>query len=309
MNILKSLLISGLAITTFSCSAQDFKKTPGGLEYKVMTEGKGTRTANVGDIADLEIIFKIGDSTFVNTNQLNNNQPIEQMINAPSYKGDLFEGILLMKEGDKTEFRILADSMFAYMNQQRPPFVKEGAYATWDVTMHKLMTKEEKEKASKAKMAESVKKDEATILDYFFNNNTVVEGAPKVKGQKFAKGVEKQTAYKTADGLYYIYEKKGTGAQAENGKKVVVDYTGMKLDGTKFDSNVDPAFNHVSPFEFGLGSGQVIKGWDLMVAKMKVGDKVKVFIPSALAYGERGAGKDIKPFEVLVFEIELKEVK
>ena len=97
----------------------------------------------------------------------------------------------------------------------------------------------------------------------------------------------------------------GTGEQAREGATVAVHYTGWLLDGTKFDSSVDRG----TPFEFKLGQGRVIKGWDEGVATMRVGGKRELTIPPELAYGDRGAGAVIKPSDTLVFEIELLEVE
>lgn len=99
--------------------------------------------------------------------------------------------------------------------------------------------------------------------------------------------------------------KVGKGPAAKKGDKVSVHYTGRLLDGTKFDSSVD----RNEPFEFTIGEGGVIKGWDEGVPGMKKGGKRKLVIPSEMAYGKRGSPPKIPPDAPLEFEIELVEIK
>ena len=121
-----------------------------------------------------------------------------------------------------------------------------------------------------------------------------------------------QTAGKpmtTASGLQIIDSKEGTGASPKPGQTCVMHYTGWLYEngqkGKKFDSSVDRG----EPFEFPIGAGRVIKGWDEGVATMKVGGKRTLVIPPALGYGARGAGGVIPPNATLIFEVELLGVK
>jgi FKBP-type peptidyl-prolyl cis-trans isomerase len=93
----------------------------------------------------------------------------------------------------------------------------------------------------------------------------------------------------------------GNGAAPKNGQTVTVHYTGTFTNGQKFDSSVD----RNDPFSFVLGAGMVIAGWDLGVAQMKIGDKVKLTIPPELAYGREGYPGAIPPNATLIFEVEL----
>src|SRR3954469_4578408 len=110
-----------------------------------------------------------------------------------------------------------------------------------------------------------------------------------------------ETFTSTASGLKYLDIAAGTGAIAKQGQKATVHYTGWLTNGQKFDSSLD----RKEPFEFTLGQGMVIKGWDEGVAGMKVGGRRKLMIPAALGYGARGAGGVIPPNAELVFEVEL----
>ena len=109
----------------------------------------------------------------------------------------------------------------------------------------------------------------------------------------------------TPSGLKYTDLQTGDGPEAKSGQTVSVHYTGWLENGTKFDSSLDRR----SPFSFGLGGGQVIRGWDEVVAGMKVGGKRRLTIPADLGYGPRGAGGVIPPNATLIFEVELLGVK
>jgi len=97
----------------------------------------------------------------------------------------------------------------------------------------------------------------------------------------------------------------GTGAVAKDGQKVSVHYTGRLTDGTKFDSSVD----RNEPFEFVVGAGEVIGGWDAALGRMRTGDKVLLSVPPELGYGAGGYPGVIPPNATLVFEVELLAVR
>ena len=111
-------------------------------------------------------------------------------------------------------------------------------------------------------------------------------------------------ATKTIGGVSIQDLKVGGGATATSGKIVSAHYTGRFPDGAKFDSSYDAG----APIEFLLGSGKVIKGWDVGIEGMRVGGKRKLTIPPELAYGARGGGP-IPPNATLVFDVELMAVK
>ena len=109
----------------------------------------------------------------------------------------------------------------------------------------------------------------------------------------------------TPSGLKYIELEEGTGATPERGQTVVVHYTGTLENGNKFDSSRD----RNSPFEFKIGTGQVIKGWDEGLSTMKVGGRRQLIIPAELGYGSRGAGGVIPPNATMIFDVELLGIK
>ena len=111
------------------------------------------------------------------------------------------------------------------------------------------------------------------------------------------------------EGVKVTILREGNGEIAKAGDTVAMNYTGKLTDGTTFDSNMDPKFQHVEPFVFTIGAGMVIKGWDLGIAGMKIGEKRNLTIESSYAYGSSGAGGVIPPNATLFFDVELLAIK
>ncbi len=146
----------------------------------------------------------------------------------------------------------------------------------------------------------------AAVIFIAYRNNSLRAQAPAATTlTNPARPVDGIPILSTTSGLQFQNIKLGTGPAAAAGSTVSVHYTGWLEDGTKFDSSRD----RNAPFEFTLGAGRVIKGWDEGVEGMQVGGVRKLFIPSQLAYGERGVGDIIPPNANLVFEVELLEIK
>ncbi|TQI70034.1 peptidylprolyl isomerase [Gramella sp. Hel_I_59] len=152
--------------------------------------------------------------------------------------------------------------------------------------------------------AEAEAFDAAEAFNTFTSQKQEKEAEAK---QKAAAEVDKLAAgFKSTDsGLRYQIIQKGDGVQAEKGKNVSVHYKGQLADGTVFDSS----YKRNQPLEFPVGVGHVIPGWDEGIQLLQVGDKARMVIPSDLAYGERGAGGVIPPNAVLIFDVELMDVK
>lgn len=303
----KVSLVLSLAIIAMSACKESFKKGTEGLEYKIISSGKGD-------------VVKHGQFMQLQIAQLYNNGKIDSVISdtRTSPQGAAFEvldsanmpvsyyNILkLMKKGDSLVLRILVDSAFAKSPQGIPAIFKKGHYLYTTARLENIFaTREsadsartiamEKAQAKQKVLADQqLIKDDKTLVDYFAKNNIKAVKAPM--------------------GTYVQIITPGTGPNADTSVVVKTNYTGKTMDGKAFDSNTDPAFNHVAPFLVNmtndpmLGQG-VIPGWTDGLKLLNKGAIAKFYIPSSLAYGAQGAGQDIKPNEILVFDIEVVDI-
>jgi FKBP-type peptidyl-prolyl cis-trans isomerase FkpA len=274
------------------------KKTPNGFKYDLHKSGSGAKAA-IGDVVTFDMLVKSGDSVLFNT--MTTGQPSRaQLEDSNSNPDAFFKAVMgtlsILKVGDSATLYIPLDTF-----KVKPSGFEKAKVAEFTLTLRKVQTKTE---------MEARKKEQEAIM-------TAVQAAgPSFKAR--AKAVADSTAQiskafgagqlpanvKTVDGgLRIAVLKEGTGAQAKKGDAVFVNYYGCLKDGTNFDGS----FERGEPFIFPLGAGQVIPGWDAGLAQMKEGTTAILFVPAAMGYGERQAGK-IPANSDLVFYVELIKV-
>lgn len=273
--------------TTAPKAAAGFTKLPSGVSYKLVKDVPG-KNAIVSDFAEVHISTKIGDSVLFDSRKMNNNNPVPLQIQKPQFSGDVVEGFTYMSVGDSAIFTVAIDSI-KKRGAQLAPWMKDGMMLEYYVQMVSIKS-EAQTKADNEKKSSAQKTIDATLIEDYLKKNNIA-------------------AQKSASGLNYVITNPGTGENAKAGQSVTVNYTGTILDGKKFDSNVDSSFNHVQPFTFTLGQGQVIKGWDEGIALLKKGGKAKLFIPSHIAYGAQSPSPAIPANSVLVFEVEVVNIE
>jgi len=271
-------------------SLTEYNVTPGGLFYKYIEQGQSNKVAQIGDVATIHVEYRLGDSLIFTTAHINaEGEPVTEFLKAPQYRGDVNEGLLMMKPGDKMEFKCIVDSLAAQTNATLPAFVKSGDFATWTITMFDLKTADEYKKAQEDHKSLQAQKDDEIISQYLKKN--------------------KLNYIKSPAGVYIVIHEEGFDDSPVKGQKVTVNYTGKLLDGKVFDSNVDPQFKHVQPFTFTLLANQVIKGWDDAISMLRRKSKATLYIPSPLAYGSKSPSPDIPANSILVFDIEILDYK
>lgn len=261
-----------------------------GTDYRIVEDAPGTKYPAIGDFMEVHLNISVEDSVVFDTRVSMEGQPAPLQLQPTPFKGDLMEALTLFTEGDSAQVRLSVDTVLS-LGSPAAPWMKKGVgqKMVYSIRVVSVMTQEEKRVSDSIAASKQIEIDDKLIQDYLAKNNI--------------------KANKTASGLYYKITRKGEGANAEKGKQVSVNYTGMLMNGEKFDSNVDPQFGHVQPFEFSLGMGNVIKGWDEGIALLNKGAKATLYIPSNLAYGQRQQGPKIGPNSILIFEVELMDIK
>lgn len=266
-----------------------FKKTENGYYVKYHKKNKDGAQFVLEKVATLNIRYhaQIDGKDSILFESKKQNQPFQIMLREPMVKGDIFDALSTLHQGDSVTFMVNAKDFFLKTNQltELPKGVDSTTWMYFDIGVVKVQTKDElqKEMEELAKVQEA---EEGTKLQEYLKKNNI-------------------SVQPLQSGLIYIETTPGTGAQAIAGKTVKVKYTGQLLDGTIFDSSDK---HGGEPYPFTLGKGQVIPGWDEGIALMKKGGKAKLIIPSKLAYGGRNAGQ-IPAFSTLIFDVELVDVQ
>jgi FKBP-type peptidyl-prolyl cis-trans isomerase FkpA len=270
-----------------SCDSQ--KSTPNGLKYTIIKDSVGP-TGELDGFVMFDYMIKTSKDSLL-FSSFESGQPVPSPITAPTYKGCIFEAFQILSEGDSALFIVQADSFFLKTmgGDKLPEKVDPKDQLNFTIKVRKMYSKKQvEEERKKAEMQNQqsmemavaqMKADSTTIVDYLAKNN--------IKAQR------------TPQGVYLDFKKVNKqGINLIKGDSVQVNYVLKLLDGTEIENSKG------HPFTLALGYGQVIPGWEDALLQMKKGEKAVVYIPSPLAYGERG-NRGIAPNTILVFEIEI----
>lgn len=292
MKSIKNLIIFSFVSITLggillSCGSKaSFKKTKGGMPYQLF-KGKDTQQIRMGDVIKMEFTQKIKDSVYFTTV---GGLPQYQQVTDKVSPYDISELWTSLKLGDSIITTQLIDTFMNRNPQNFPPQFKKG---------DKIITY--------VKILGIFRSDSVARADYEKTNKDWLAGEIKTI-EKFLAD-KKVSAEKTPSGAFVEILNRGTGSLVDSGNYVSVNYTGVSWSGKKFDSNTDSSFQHVGPYPFVAGTGAMIKGFDEAVQFLALGGKAKVYIPSMLAYAGNPGSALIKPFENLIFDIEVVSIQ
>jgi FKBP-type peptidyl-prolyl cis-trans isomerase len=276
------LILAGMVIAMHGQS-QDlstFSKSPTGLYYKIYKASSDTVTPKLGNFVEFDMVYSGKshgkDTIFYNTKKGDNAAPVKFFLTRPGFKGDLNEGILMLAKGDSADFLVNADSMIfkTFKMTKRPNGIDSGAFFTFHVKMLNFQTVEA-----------MIFKEEADIRKYVKDNN--ITEKPNVLG------------------LYIIESVKGTGAKIDSGCQVRMNYKVSLINGKELFSS----FDRPEPVKFEYGKKIDTPGFEMALSSLHKGSKAKVIVPSTLAFGKKGSGTIVAPYQSLVYDVEILDVK
>lgn len=283
-------LIPALMMLFFiqACGDSSFQKADSGLAYKFHKSNRGPKPT-IDNIVKIDFAYRYpADSVFFHSAE--NQMPGLIRVETSQYPGDIYEALRMMSKGDSASFKMDAMSFFTITmgSPMVPEFIPADDSIYVDIVMHDIFDQEGYESYMEQLREEQMQEQEiAAVNEDRFLQEYLRDNNIHVKPEE--------------SGLIIIVEEEGSGPIPTAGQTVKVHYTGMMLDGTVFDSSLDRG----EPLEFTLGRGQVIRGWDEGLSKIRVGSKARFIIPSHIAYGDRAMGPVIKPFSTLIFDVEL----
>jgi FKBP-type peptidyl-prolyl cis-trans isomerase len=306
---MKNSLIALLFVSLFVAACSGSKETPSGYKFNVVRKGDGVKIDS-GKFVVMNLLFMDGKDSVWNDSKKNGFPAVIQMQGTVP-KGDaVLEVIKMLSKGDSVVFKVPAKKLFENTFRQPLPFSVDSASSfTFQIGLSAVLNQEEMNKLQTELVA---KQNEKMLQD-----QKVQLGKDIVAIDDFLKA-KNVTAQTTTSGLRYIITKPGTGENAKAGQQVKIDYLGYLLNGKYFDTSIESEAKKnnlymqgrpYSPLELTVGAQQVIPGWEEAIQLMNKGSKMTVYIPSTLAYGNQRRGDVIAENSVLVFDMELIDVK
>ncbi|MEQ9592262.1 MAG: FKBP-type peptidyl-prolyl cis-trans isomerase [Cyclobacteriaceae bacterium] len=293
------IVFAGLILLVAACG-KETRETPKGHKYVVVSKGDGV-VANPGEYILMDIVIKDSNDSVWNDSR-NQDVPLILSIQGEEVKEteDGIEEIFrLLSKGDSVIFTMTAKDFFEKTwRQPMPPTMDSSTEFTFYMKLNEILDQAGLQAVEEGMVAKQLQKD-IEIIDAHLEEI----------------GIEAQS---TPSGLRYFITEEGSGPNAAVGQEVQIHYAGYLLDGTLFDSSMESVAREngsytegrpYTPLTLNAGEGQVIAGWEEAMLLMNKGAKMKVWIPSTLAYGPRSRSALIKENSILMFDMEMVDVK
>lgn len=287
MNTIKNvvLFLFSVAVVT-ACNKASYKKTAGGMPYQVY-KGKDTQRIYPGNFVKIHLTQKIKDSVYYTTE---GKLPIFLQVNAAPQPYDIAELWTNLRVGDSVIATQMMDTFIKRAPQNIAPGFKKGDRIVTYIKVISVFANDSLAQADDQKTKKDWAAEEIKFIEKYLNEKKIV-------------------TQRTASGAFVQIINPGTGNLIDTGNYISVNYTGVTFAGIKFDSNVDTAFHHTEPYSYIALSGQMIKGFDEAMSFLRPGSSAKVYIPSMLGYGANPSSPLIKPYDNLIFDIEVLKVQ
>ena len=309
------VMIATLAMAA-SCNNVSYQKAKSGMLYKLISSNSKDSTVKEGEWLKLNFTQKLNDSVMQTSY---GKMPVyAQVASNPANQYNPAELFHLLRKGDSVITVVITDSLLKKgIVQQLPPFMKKGDRITTSFKVIEIFKNDSLYQADATKEAEkdrprAMKEQEEQMakMKKDMNEQKMKEELEMEKSGEAAKGIQAMEQYlktkniaaqKMGKGTFVVVQQQGTGAQADSGKYVTVKYAGRILaTDSLFQSN---------SYTFQLGQGSVISGWDEGLEAFKEGGKGTLYVPGFRAYGKNPReGSPFKPFEALIFDIEMLKV-
>lgn len=261
-----------------------FKKFENGVYMQYHTSGAGEVSPQVNDYVTLDMIYRLADTTIFNSTLLL--EPLEFPVIQPTFEGDLYAALTLLKSGDSVTVVFPADSFFMVMAgmPQSPDFVTPGEPIYFDIHLREVRTAEEV-KAEQQAFLQEMKMQEQEVLQAHLEDNGI-------------------TTPPQASGLYYIEDRKGAGPLPKVGDVVKVHFIVSMIEGFPLFSTYER-----EPLDVTFGEPFDTQGFDEAIGLMRKGTKARLIVPSHLAFDSIGQGQMIPPYTTLLYDVEVVSIK
>jgi FKBP-type peptidyl-prolyl cis-trans isomerase FkpA len=296
MQLKNILYAAGIMVLMAGCNNVNFKKTKGGMPYKLFTSGKGPKIQN-GEIMKFHFTQKLNDSVLATSYSQG---PRYIPVDGRSVPYDVSEVIMDLRKGDSLYAVQMVDTFIKQNPNGIPPQFKKGMKIITTIKVLDIFKNQDEARA-----------DETKEKELAFKNNTKLQDQLKkdiaaIQAHLSANNIQAQ---KTKNGAFVQIITQGNGPAAVKGKFVSLKYKGTNMAGKVFDTNMDTSFKHTDPLTFVVGTGQMITGFDEGVQLLKKGDKARIYIPSSLAFGPKPSSPNLGPDENVIFDVEVLDVE